>query len=170
MSNQTLEAFVNSIQNLYQINSQHQLQKSPQQQNQTQPSSSKNQNLHQDLNYTDIFNTINSNLGIFHENASSNLIDNLLPIFTLPEYTLPNMAVLYAIVSQQSAATSASIARQDLGVDTGNEGNNNSTGAAVLSVNPDRLLNEIENCIQFSDEKQVNQTFISYFLVFYDES
>jgi hypothetical protein len=149
MSNQTLEAFVNSIQNLYQQQSSQ--SQSPQNQNQSSSLSSTH-----DLNYNEIFNTINSNLNIFLENAS-NLIDNLLPIFTLPEYTLPNMAVLFAIITQQSAAQ-AFAAKQDLGVDTSSGGSN--APLALVNVNQDRLLNEVENCIKFSDEKQVSLFYI----------
>jgi hypothetical protein len=154
MSNQTLEAFVNSIQNLYQQHPSQSASQSQSPQNQNQSSTS---SITQDLNYNEIFNTINSNLNIFLENAS-NLMDNLLPIFTLPEYTLPNMAVLFSIISQQSAAQ-AFAAKQDLGVDTSSNGSN--AALAAVTVNQDRLLNEVENCIQFSDEKQV--------LLFFDE-
>jgi hypothetical protein len=152
MSNLTLEAFVNSIQNLYQQQSSQSASQSPQNQNQSLSSS-----ITHDLNYNEIFNTINSNLNIFLDNAS-NLIDNLLPIFSLPEYTLPNMAVLFAVISQQSAAQ-AFAAKQDLGVDTSSSGSN--AALAVINVNQDKLLNEIENCIQFSDEKQVGALYFN---------
>lgn len=117
--NQTLEAFVNTIRNLYQ---------------QTEP------------NYTDIYNTINSHLELFKDNGS-NLLDNVLPVFTLPEYTLPNMAVLYAIVSQLKNSVNnsgATATAPDV-----------STVNTSAIINQETLLNNVENCINSADSKQV---------------
>lgn len=123
MSNLTLEAFVNSIRNLYQSQSQ------------------------TSINYVEIYNTINSNLDVFNDNTIG-LIDNVLPVFTLPEFTLPNMAVLFAVVTKLQAFTASGHAAQNE-QEAGNF--QNSTG-----INLERLLNEIENCIQKADEKQVS--------------
>ena len=121
--NQTLEAFVNTIRNLYQ---------------QTEP------------NYTDIYNTINSHLELFKDNGS-NLLDNVLPVFTLPEYTLPNMAVLYAIVSQLKNSVNnsgATATAPDV-----------STVNTSAIINQETLLNNVENCINSADSKQVTKIF-----------
>jgi hypothetical protein len=109
------------------------------------------------VNYVEIYNTINSNLDVLSENAS-NLLENVLPVFTLPEYTLPNMAVLYAVVTQlqqqQSRANSAATGATSSSGNT----NENEPGRGIESVNSEKLLNSIESCIQFADEKQVNRT------------
>ena len=136
----SLEQFVNSIRNMYH---------SQQQQQQTSPTS--HQTLDQQnrsattstggpINYAEIFNTINSNLEVLSENAN-NLIDNVLPVFTLPEYTLPNMAVLYTIVT--SKVNEAELTRSN----------------ATNTVNQEKILNEVENCIKFAEEKQVEELF-----------
>lgn len=109
-TNSGLESFVNSIRNMFQHTS--------------------------SINYADVYNTINSHLDIFNENAS-NLLDNVLPVFTLPEFSLPYMAVLYAISNQFQAQTAAN---------------------AVNYLNhtyQEKLLFSIETCIQQSDCKQV---------------
>lgn len=72
---------------------------------------------------------INSNLEALTDNAA-NLIDNVLPVFSLPEFSLPNMAVLYAVICQLQQQP-------------------------TLNINQEKLLNEIENCIRNSDERQV---------------
>jgi hypothetical protein len=142
MSTLTLEQFVNSIRNLYN----HQ-QASPSSSHQTldqqQTSNKTSNNATGPINYSEIFNTINSNLEVFTENAN-NLIDNVLPVFTLPEYTLPNMAVLFAVVTQlqqQAKSNDAEPSRSNV--------------TTTSNVNQEKILNEVENCIKFADEKQV---------------
>ena len=100
MANSGLESFVNTIRNMYQ---------------------------NTNANYNEIFNTINTHLDFFNEN-SQNLIDNILPIFTLPLYTLPHMTVIYVISSQPQQ---------------------------LNNINQERFLVHIENCIQQADIKQV---------------
>lgn len=125
--NANLEAFVNTIRSSYQ---------------QTQNSSP---------NFTDIYNTINSHLDVFKDNGP-NLLENVLPVFTLPEYTLPNMAVLYAIISQvKNITTGANAIAPALP--------NVSTAAAANTantINQEKLLNDIESCLNSADYNQVD--------------
>ena len=143
MATLTLEAFVNSIRNLYQ-----------------QPQTSSNYN----INFIEIFNTINSHLEIFNDNAHS-LIENVLPLFPLPEYTLPHMAVLFSIVSQmQHVNYSNHNIAQAVPIA-------NSTQNQIASINQELFLLNIENCIKLADSKQVENlkqaTKISRFLDFF---
>lgn len=88
------------------------------------------------INYAEIYNTLNTHLDVFNENAS-NLLDNVLPVFTLPEFTLPHMAIVYAISNHFQAQPPA---------------------AAANYLNPayqDKLLLSIESCVQQADCKQV---------------
>jgi len=167
MTNQTLESFVNSIRNLYQKPASTTTSPSQQQQPARTP-------LGHDVNYTEVHNTITAHLTTLHENLP-NLLDNVLPIFTLPEFTLPNMAVLYAITSQFEQHTSASTNSLVQSPPTTSTNSNTATaqksisvhadGAAPLNpsilsmINQEKLLNEVENCIHFSDERQVNSRF-----------
>lgn len=123
----TLESFVNTIRNLYQPTAQTESQKPA------------------NVNYIEVYNAINTNLQVFNENSNS-LLDNVLPVFTLPEFTLPNMAVLYAIItkSQQQLTPQQLKSLNEIDV-TANLGD----------INQDRLINELENCLNHSDEKQV---------------
>jgi len=163
MTNQTLESFVNAIRNLYQKPSSTNANPSQQQQSTTTNTFS------HEVNYSEVHNVITSHLNILHENVP-NLLDNVLPIFTLPEFTLPNMAVLYAITSQfeQNASNSnASLAQSpSTSVNTNTTPAQKSIsihtdGAATLNpaflstINQEKLLNEVESCIQLSDERQV---------------
>lgn len=141
-ANLTLEQFVNSIRNLYgssQLASQGSQQQPPQQQQGSSDASLPLQKSTQSVNYGEVLSTINSNMDALTENAS-NLVDNVLPVFVLPEYTLPNMAVLYAVIQHQQQSQAAN------------------------TVNQEKLLNEIENCIKLADERQVDLTvfIISY--------
>lgn len=96
------------------------------------------------VNYTEIFNTINSHSDIINENFS-NLLDNVLPIFNLPEYTLPHMSALYAIVLQVNNANSSTAGNAVAPAANPN----------IASINLDRLLSDVENCINLADYKQV---------------
>ena len=127
MATLTLEAFVNSIRNLYQ-----------------QPQTSANYN----VNFIEIFNTINSHLEIFNDNAQ-NLIENVLPLFPLPEYTLPHMAVLFSIVSQMQHVNHSNLnIAQAVPI-------SNSSQNQITSINHELFLLNIENCIKLADHKQV---------------
>ena len=125
MSNANLETFVNNIRSLYQ----------------------KENTI--SANYIEIFNSINSQL--FTLTAKSTytspelpiltesipyLLDNALPVFNLPEYTLPHMSILYAIVMQVNL----------IGVDT------------------ERLLSGVENCLHLADYKLVKKLELNSFL------
>ena len=163
MTSLTLESFVNSIRNLYQKPS----SLSPSAQNNQQQTSSTASSHNHEINYTEVQNTIHSHLNVFYENAT-NLLDNVLPIFTLPEYTLPNMAVLYAIITQlensssasPSAPTTSSASNSNTSqksVAVHSDGAPNPNQAISSSINHEKLLNEVESCIQFSDERQVHR-------------
>lgn len=121
-----LETFVNSIQNLYQ---------------RTEASS---------INYTEVFNLISSHSEVFSANIPT-LLDNVLPIFTLPEYTLPNMACLYAIVVKlNNQATQNSNLSPNAVAPSGSD----------LNINQEQLLTCLENCIGSADKKQVDQIWV----------
>lgn len=113
MASSGLEAFVNSIRNMHQQSN---------------------------VNYTEIFNAINSNLDAFSENAP-NLLDNVLPVFTLPEYTLPHMSVLFAISSSQQQQQ--------------NQATNALFKLHLNAAYQDKFILAVENCIQRADYKQV---------------
>lgn len=130
----TLESFVNTIRNLYQ---------------QTAQSSSDSQQKPSCINYLEVFNTINSNLEVFNEN-SNNLLDNILPVFTLPEFTLPNMAVLYAIINKSQQQ------QQHPNLAQARPMNEVEALINLADVNQDKLLTELQNCLQNADENQVN--------------
>ena len=137
-SNLTLEQFVNSIRNLYSSSS----TTSSGSSNQAQTSEQSNQTSKMSMaSYSEILNVINSNLEALTDNAA-NLIDNVLPVFVLPEFTLPNMAVLYAVISQLQQQSSNGQQQQQ---------------QHALNINQEKLLNEIENCIRLADERQVNR-------------
>lgn len=142
---QSLETFVNSIRNLYQKLHQQTVQHSSPNNatDSAQQQQSSTTSKVGSVNYLEIYNTINANLDVFSENGN-NLLDNVLPIFTLPEYTLPNMAVLYGIITQvyQQAKTTGS---SDVDL----------TRTNLTPANQEKLFTSIENCIQFSDERQV---------------
>jgi tetratricopeptide (TPR) repeat protein len=149
-SNQTLESFVNSVRALYQSSTQ-------QQQPQAATSSSNSNRLAP--NYAEIYNTVMSNLEVFNENVA-NLLDYVAPIFTLPEFTLPKMGLLYSIENQlqklnssSTACGSSSAVTAIASVITG--GLSVAQAAALASINQSRLLEEIENCLELADEKQV---------------
>lgn len=134
-SNLTLEQFVNSIRNLYSSSS-------TTTSNQAQTSEQSNQTFKMSMaSYSEILNVINSNLEALTDSAA-NLIDNVLPVFVLPEFTLPNMAVLYAVISQLQQQQSNGQQQQQ---------------QHTLNINQEKLLNEIENCIRLADERQVNR-------------
>ena len=164
MTNVTLESFVNSIRNLYQKSSSTSPQTSA-----GQTSAAAASSANHDINYTEVQNTIHLHLNVFYENAA-NLLDNVLPIFTLPEYTLPNMAVLYAVVTQlensntsastSSATNSSSSISKSVTVHTEGAATSSANSTIANAINHDRLLNEVENCIQFSDERQVKMQFL----------
>lgn len=122
MANVTLESFVNTIRNLY-------------------------QNPTGNINYQEVFSTINTNLEVFNENPT-NLLENVLPIFSLPEFTLPHMAVLFGIMSQikQSQTSSSGLATAPVATQANN----------LTSLNQQNFLQEIENCIQLADDQQVS--------------
>lgn len=122
-NNPNLEAFVNTIRNLYQ-----------------QSSSGLN------VNYTDIHNAINSHLDVFNDNGPT-LLENVLPVFTLPGYTLPHIAVLYAIISQINNSTQNSGSSPNATAPV--------AGNTVVNVNLEKLLSDIENCINMADCKQI---------------
>lgn len=144
-NNLTLEQFVNSIRNLYASAGSSSTSgsvgggstsSSGSNQAQQQQQQSSDQHSHQSsssrlslANYGEILNVINSNLEALTDNAA-NLIDNVLPVFSLPEFSLPNMAVLYAVICQLQQQP-------------------------TLTINQEKLLNEIENCIRNADERQV---------------
>lgn len=144
-SNQTLEQFVNSIRNLYSASTSTATTSagSNQQQQQQQSSDSSPQTTGTKslsvANYGEILNVINSNLEALTDNAA-NLMDNVLPVFPLPDYTLPNMAVLYAIIMQLQQQSAAATSQQQ---------------QQTLNINQEKLVNEIENCIRLADESQV---------------
>ena len=158
MTNQTLEGFVNSIRNLY--------QRFPSTTSPSQEQQSAKASFGNDVNYAEVHNTITAHLNTLHENVL-NLLDNVLPIFTLPEFTLPNMAVLYAITSQfeQHSSTSTNtqpttsvnsnntVAQKSISIHT--DGATPLNPLILSTINQEKLLNEVESCIQLSDERQV---------------
>lgn len=126
MSNANLETFVNSIRNLYQKENA------------------------SGVNYIEILNAINSHSDLINENFS-NLLDNVLPIFNLPDYTLPHMSVLYAIVLQVNNTNSA----------TGGNAVAPAANTNIAGINLDRLFNDVENCINSADYRQVTIKILS---------
>lgn len=135
MATTTLETFVNSIRNLYQ-----------------QPAGSSGGGAGGGVNYIEIFSAINAHLDVFNENPS-NLLDNVLPVFTLPEYSLPNMAVLYAIISQLQQAKAIAQQQQQQQV---TNAPNAAALSAILGVDQEKLTNCVQSCIELADEKQVS--------------
>lgn len=123
-----LDTFITTIQSLYQ-----------------RPETS-----NQSINYTEIYNVINSNLNYtdFFTSSTTSLLDNVLPIFVLPEYTLPNMAVLYAIVTQTNnkAKLNASLSPNAVAP---------TASLNDSSVNDEQLMACLENCVGRADRKQV---------------
>jgi len=123
MTGSTFEAFVNSMQNVYNPPGQSESKHEP--------------------NYSEVYSTIFSNINLLM-NTSPNLLTNALPVFTLPEYTLPHMAILNAIsqIFEKQRADS-----------------NQATASASTSdsnrINLEELLNEVERCLQLGDERQV---------------
>ncbi len=113
MASSGLESFVNNIRNMYQ---------------------------NVNVNYTEVFNLINSHMDFFNE-SSQNLLDNVLPVFILPDFTLPHVSVLYSIVTQLQQ-----------------QQNNN---PVANPVNQDKLILAIENCILLADSRQVNDFFFT---------
>jgi hypothetical protein len=113
MASSGLESFVNNIRNMYQ---------------------------NVNVNYTEVFNLINSHMYFFNE-SSQNLLDNVLPVFILPDFTLPHVSVLYSIVTQLQQ-----------------QQNNN---PVANPVNQDKLILAIENCILLADSRQVNDFFFT---------
>lgn len=126
--NPGLETFVNTIQNLYQ---------------QQQAASN------QSVNYTEISNAINSHSEVFNDNGPS-LLENVLPVFTLPEYTLPHMAILYAIVTQYNNKLN-----QNTNVSPSATAPTTSNNKNLLNTNQETFLAHIENFIDLADKKQV---------------
>ena len=123
MTGSTLETFVNSMQNLYNPPGQSEPKHEP--------------------NYSEVYSAIFSNINLLM-NASTNLLNNALQVFTLPEYTLPHMAILNAIsnIFEKQKADS-----------------NQATPSANTSdsnrINLEELLNQVERCLQLGDERQV---------------
>ena len=138
MSNNTLNSFISTIRNLYK-----QSQSPQQQQQQSIP-------IHTDVNFHEVYSTINSHINLFYDNLR-NLIENVLPMFNLPEFTLPNIAVLYAIVTQLEQSTASATANQARAEHTDEA----MSASGASSINQERLMNEIANCIELSDERQV---------------
>lgn len=99
----SLENFVNLVRNLYQ------------QQQQAIP-------------YQEIYNVVNQNLEILFKNQQN--LENLLQIFTLPDYTLPHVAILYTFVQHQQKQQAA-------------------------AMDATQLLNLIETCLKQAHEIQV---------------
>ena len=142
-TNLSLESFINSIKNLYQQGG-------------------------TNVNYAEIDNTLHSNPDAFISENPLNLIDNILPIFPLPVYTLPNIYVLQAATNKiqyinktnpnQFPNPSAQVPSSNAEVETG-AASHNFLSLSIAGVNVDRLLNLIENSIQFADEKQVKRNF-----------
>ena len=117
-----MESFISNIRSLY--------QQQTQQQNDTQ----------KPINYNEIYNTINSNLDVFNENSDT-LLNNVIPNFSLPEYTLPHMAIIYAIITKsQSQAKNL---------------NEIEAVANLTGVNEENLLHSVEICLKNSDPNQV---------------
>jgi hypothetical protein len=139
----SLEAYVNSIRNLYQNSS---------------------------INYNEIYAILNSNHELFINSTAdlNNPIDNVLPVFTLPQFTLPNMFVLYSISNKiqnllKKSPNSVTSGEQQ---QTEMETSSNSTSNAANPNNPsnlnaggvslEKLVREIENCLKQADENQVS--------------
>ena len=125
MPNNTLKNFISTIRSLYKQST------SPQQQQSTATSN--------DVNFHEVYSTINSHINLFYDNLP-NLIENVLPLFNLPEFTLPNIAVLYAIVTQleqSTASTSTASANQARAEHTDEA----MSASGVNSINQERLLN-----------------------------
>ena len=121
-----LETFINTIQMLYQT-----------------PDTSS-------INYTEVFNLITSHSEVFNANIST-LLDNVLPIFTLPEYTLPNMACLYAIVVQLNSQTAS---QSNSGMSPNAVAP--SSRSSDLNINQEQFMACLESCIGSADKKQVD--------------
>ncbi len=119
-----LDVFINNIRTLYQ-----------------QPETSF-------INYNEIFNLINSHSEVLNANIST-LLDNVLPIFTLPEYSLPYMACLYAIVVQLNSQANQNSSVSPNSVAPTHSANN-------LNLNDEQFMTCLENCIGSADKKQVN--------------
>ena len=136
----SLEVFVNAIRQLYEQHSQ----------NPKMPG-----------NYTDVYNCIQANLDLLSSQNASNLFDNVLPIFSLPEFTLPHMAVLYALATpmqqqQQSSSAPSSTTGSTTAVrvtSTTVDVAQQTSGQAA--TNQERLVNHVDNCLKLADDRQV---------------
>lgn len=117
-SNPALEAVVSTIRSLHQ-----------------------QQNLLNTSNYVEICNALDSNLDLLNENHP----ENLLPIFTLPEYTLPHIYVLYCLVKRSSEPVPTQSPNATAPV----------ANTSAPATNQEKLLNDVENCILLADYKQI---------------
>jgi hypothetical protein len=148
MSNLSMEAFVSSIRNMFQS---------------TAPDQSSSS-----INFVEIYNMLNSNIDIFTE-TPVNLVENVLPVFPLPEFTLPHLFVLYAIInkiqqhlkSNTSAATNSNqnAASNEMDSSASAPSSSNLANLIVLGMNADRLISLLESSIQLADEIQVSKYF-----------
>lgn len=117
----SLESFVNSIRNLYQ--------------SKQQSGAATSTSL---VNLNEIYSTLSSNLDVLNEQSALNLIDNVLPLFPLPEFTLPNLFILFSATNKIQQVLK-----------------NTETVSDLAGVDSDRLLIHLESAIQLADENQV---------------
>ena len=171
MSNMTLEALVSNVQNMYQA--QHQRYASSASTSAAAAAAASGGGGGGEANYPDIFNTLVQNLNVLQDNAH-NLLDNVLPIFVLPEFTLANMVVLYACASQpvadtgaasatssqssQSASTSGAASGGSRAARLGSKDSPTTASQHHTPIDQDKLFHQVEICIGQADERQVTTT------------
>jgi hypothetical protein len=151
MPNSSMDAFVSSIRGLY------------------HPTSGV-------VNHIEIYNMLSTNTEIFTD-TPLNVIDNVLPVFPLPEFTLPHLFVLHSVVNKiqlnLKAATSSNAPNTNATTSAAANNEMDSSASlpaanpetqAVLGISFDRLLGLLESAIQLADENQVYFKQQSFFL------
>ncbi|RNA35429.1 COP9 signalosome complex subunit 3 [Brachionus plicatilis] len=92
------------------------------------------------LNYQEIISNFNANT-TFQNETADNLLNNLVPLFPVPEFTLATITILNNIIGKvQSKVRNLNEI----------EAVSNLTG-----INEQKLMSELENCLKNSDHKQI---------------
>jgi hypothetical protein len=148
MVNNQMESLIDSIRNIY-----------------------NNKSIEDHSTLVEISTLIQSKISTINDNKHS-LYTNLLSLFPLPKFTLPHIVILSANIKNETSDSSNTSSNSNSTVPATNETPTTSTSPSIADTNPttsstttthvvtpslnkEHLLNDIENCIQNSDSKQV---------------